>query len=233
MDAYAELGARSGQNEPLVAVRSSAVDEDGQSASFAGQHETYLNIRGIGAVAEALQKCLASAHSPRALAYRRAHGLENAPRIAVLVQLLVPADVCAVVFSADPHSRQTDRVAINAAWGLGESLVSGTVTPDLYLVSKEQMELLTSQVNDKAVMTVACPGGTREVPVPRALRSEPALNAGQIAALAMLAIRLENQHGRAVDLECAFQGSRLYLLQCRPVTTLKPSLLNAKKELQV
>ncbi|HZU86725.1 MAG TPA: PEP/pyruvate-binding domain-containing protein [Anaerolineaceae bacterium] len=232
-DAYRELGRRCGQVDLPVAVRSSAIDEDGQTTSFAGQHETYLNVCGIEAVAEAVSKCLASAHNQRALAYRQAHGLNSAARIAVLVQQLVRADVSAVVFSADPQHGRLDRVVINATWGLGESLVGGTVTPDLYRVGKQQLDLLDSQVNEKTVMTIACPGGTREVPVPRTLRCEAALNPGQIAGLAMLAIGLENSHGWPVDLECSFQGSKLYLLQCRPITTLQPGGVEIPARIEV
>ncbi len=222
--AYLELAQRCGLDEPPVAVRSSAVDEDGQSASFAGQHETYLNVRGAKAIADSVNHCLESAYNQRALVYRQAHGLESPPRIAVLVQQLVHADVSAVVFSADPCRGLADQVVINATWGLGESLVSGTVTPDLYIVGKQSMQLLESRIGDKQTMCVSCPEGTREVVVPRPLRKEAALSAGQIAALAMLAVRLENNQGWAVDLECAFQGSRLYLLQCRPITTTRTAL---------
>jgi pyruvate,water dikinase len=219
--AYARLGERCGTPQPHVAVRSSAVDEDGQQASFAGQHESYLNIVGPAAVADAIHRCLASAHSERARHYRRAHGLTAEARVAVLVQQLVMADVSAVVFSADPRTGERDCVVINATWGLGESLVSGTVTPDLYLVRKTDLAIITRQIADKALMTVAQPAGTREVSVPRCLRCEPALTETQITALARLALTLEQTEGWAVDLECAYQAGQLYLLQCRPITTLE------------
>jgi pyruvate,water dikinase len=218
--AYDSLGQRCGTPQPRVAVRSSAVDEDGQEASFAGQHESYLNIVGSEAVASAVQRCLASARSARALHYRRSRGLAEEAGIAVLVQQLVVADVSAVVFSVDPRSGEQDRVVINATWGLGESLVSGTVTPDLYVVRKTDLKILSRQVVDKIHMTVARAAGTREVPVPRALRQEPALEDTQVRALARLARRLERVQGWPVDLECAYENGRLYLLQCRPVTAL-------------
>jgi pyruvate,water dikinase len=231
--AYHQLGELVGRTDPPVAVRSSAVDEDGQTASFAGQHESYLNISGAEAVLDAVARCLESAYSERALHYRRLHGLAPAPRLAVLVQHLVLADSAVVVFSADPRSGQADRVVINAAWGLGESLVGGSVTPDLYVVQKRSLEVLASQVAEKAVMTVACSGGTREVPVPRGLRSEPVLYPAQLTALARLALKLEAEMGWPVDVEAAFQGGKLYLLQCRPITTVKAWSVERRAESDV
>ncbi len=219
--AYARLGEKCGVPHPAVAVRSSAVDEDGAANSFAGQHESYLNVIGAEAVTEAISRCLDSARTERAQVYRRSHGLEAAAGVAVLVQQLVMADISAVVFSADPRTGDSDRVVINATWGLGESLVGGTVTPDLYVVQKADFVLLRREIADKQRMTVARPAGTCEVQVPRSLRQEPVLVAEQIAALAQLAVTLEASQGRAVDLECAFQKGRLYLLQCRPITTLE------------
>jgi pyruvate,water dikinase len=217
--AYADLGRRCGSTQPRVAVRSSAVDEDGPHASFAGLHETYLNVIGPEAVTDAVRRCLASAYSERALRYRRHQGLGETARVAVLVQQLVVADTSAVVFSADPRTGDRDHVLINATWGLGESLVGGSVTPDLYVVRKDGLRIVERQVADKHVMTIMRPEGTLEVPVPRCLRGEPVLETAQVLALAELACVLERTQGWPVDLECAYQGESLYLLQCRPVTT--------------
>ncbi len=218
--AYRRLGKRCGSDPASVAVRSSAVDEDGQQASFAGQHESYLNVVGATPVMEAVERCIASAHTDRALHYRRSHGLENESPVAVLVQQFIQADISAVVFSADPRTGERDHILINATWGLGESLVGGLVTPDLYSVNKADFTDILSQIGSKEWMTVPDPSGTREVPVPRAMRREPTLNISQIMALARLAQTLESQQGWPVDLECAFLKDRLYLLQCRPITTL-------------
>ena len=220
VEAYAQLGARCGADLLPVAVRSSAVDEDGDTVSFAGQHESYLNVVGADAVVEAVERCLASARSARAREYRRAHGLRPEARVAVLVQQLVRSDVSAVVFSVDPRTGACAHIVINAAWGLGESLVGGTVTPDLYLVRRADLAVISRQIADKAVMTVLGPAGTREVAVPRLMRREPALDDAQAAALAGLARSLEAYAGRPVDLECAYARGRPYLLQCRPITTL-------------
>jgi pyruvate,water dikinase len=220
-DAYTSLSERCGMSEPSVAVRSSAVAEDGASASFAGQYETYLNIVGIDAVCGAVERCRASLTSTRVLEYGRMHGL-LAPdlRLAVLIQQLVPSDVSAVVFSANPVTGNADEVVINASWGLGESIVGGTVTPDTYVVEKMDMTILSRQLSDKRRMTVSAASGTREVDVPRVLRGRAALDDAQIREMAHLAVALEMQDGWPVDIECAYHAGCLYLLQCRPITTL-------------
>lgn len=220
VQAYRKLGERCGLDAPSVAVRSSALDEDGADASFAGQHETYLNVVGAEAVAVAVARCWTSVHSPRAAEYRQRQGLaRDNVRIAVLVQQLVPADVSAVLFSANPVTGSRDEVVINASWGLGESIVGGTVTPDTYVVRKADMRVLSRQIAEKRQMTVMVPGGTREVDVPRFLRTQPALKDDQAAEMARLGVALEGRMGHPVDMECAYHAGQLYLLQCRPITT--------------
>lgn len=220
--AYRSLGEWRGISNPAVAVRSSAVDEDGSHASFAGQHETYLNISGIDAVLDAIRRCWASAHDERVLEYRRQQGLSlDTIRLAVLVQQLVIADVAAVVFSANPVTSNRDEIVVNASWGLGESIAGGTVTPDTYVVDKQTMCLARQIVAEKRRMTVAVPGGTQEVDVPRLLRSQPALTGQQAVGMASLARSLEQRMGFPVDVECALHTEQLYLLQCRPITTLR------------
>ena len=223
--AYQTLSQRMGQAAAATAVRSSGVDEDGADASFAGQHETYLNIVGIEAISAAVVRCWTAATAPRVRAYRRRHGLPlERPRLAVLVQYLIVADVSAVVFSANPLTGSRDEVVISASWGLGESLVGGTVTPDTWTVRKQDLAIMTRLIGDKRRMTVPAGAsfghGTREVDVPRILRTQSALNDGRIAELARLAMDLETTVGRPIDAECAYQDGRLYLLQCRPITTL-------------
>jgi phosphoenolpyruvate synthase/pyruvate phosphate dikinase len=208
--------------EFIAAVRSSAVDEDGITASFAGQHETYLNIVGADAIIQAVIRCWGSARSEHALNYRRQQGLSvERPQIAVLVQQLVPADVAAVVFSANPITGNRDEVMINASWGLGESIVGGTVTPDTFTVRKSDLAVVQRVVADKQYMTVSVPRGTHEVDVPRFLRNTSSLNDEQVIEMAKLALTLETTMEYPVDVECAYAGGQLYLLQCRPITTLK------------
>src|ERR671937_2653324 len=160
--AYRRLADRAGSETPAVAVRSSALDEDGGMASYAGQHETSLNIRGVEAVADAVVRCWRSAWSPRARAYRCAQGRAGDDvQVAVLVQQLIVADSSAVLFSAHPVTGSRDEIAINASWGLGESIVGGTVTPDTYVVRKADLTVVARQVAEKRRMTVPANGGTR------------------------------------------------------------------------
>jgi len=206
----------------IAAVRSSAVDEDGATASFAGQHETYLNIVGADAIIQAVTRCWESARSEHALDYRRQQGLSVAhPPIAVLVQQLIAADVATVVFSANPITGNRDEVVINASWGLGESIVGGTVTPDTFIVRKSDLAITSRTIADKQHMTVSAPGGTHEVEVPRFLRAQASLNDEQVIEMAKLALTLEATMDHPVDIECAYASGELYLLQCRPITTLR------------
>jgi phosphoenolpyruvate synthase/pyruvate phosphate dikinase len=220
--AYRRLGEVTGAADPPVAVRSSAIDEDGARASFAGQHDTFLGVAGADQVWWAIARCVASFSGDRALAYRRRVGLPAAPdRAAVLVQWLVPADASAVVFSAHPVTGARDEVVVNAAFGLGESVVSGAVTPDAIAVGRDDLVVRAHDVADKRTMTVAVRGGTRAVRVPRRLARRRAVDAAQASAAAGLARSLERETGRPVDIEVAWAGPDLFLLQCRPITTLR------------
>lgn len=219
--AYRDLAERSAIDEPRVAVRSSAVDEDGPLASFAGQHETLLNIAGADAVLAAIERSWDSARTEQALSYRIQHGLSiDEIGLAVLVQLLVQSDVSGVLFSANPVNGSRSEIVVSASWGLGESIVGGTVTPDSWVVDSDSLEILDERLGDKRRMTVSVDGGTREVDVPRFMRSQPSLSAAQVLEVAQLGLKLEAAKGWPVDIEFAYAGGDLYLLQCRPITTL-------------
>jgi pyruvate,water dikinase len=220
--AISDLMACHSLPELVAAVRSSAVDEDGAAASFAGQHETYLNMVGADSIVEAVARCWESARSERALEYRRQKGLSvESLHLAVLVQQLVVSDVSAVVFSANPITGNREEILINAGWGLGESIVGGTVTPDTFVVRKTDLTITGRIIVNKQRMTVAVPGGTNEVDVPRFLREQASLNDEQMIEMAQLALTLEATMSYPVDIECAYAGGKLYLLQCRPITTLQ------------
>ena len=220
VDAYAQL-VGDASPPPPVAVRSSALDEDGPAASFAGQHETILGVVGLDAVLEAIDRTWASLHSETALAYRRDHGLpEDGLALAVLVQRLVLADASGVAFSVDPVSGRRDRMVVNATWGLGESLVAGHVTPDGWTLDKTSLAAVESRPSSKTKMTVVAGQGTKEIAVPGFLRDRPALADDTLAAVATLARDLEARQGWPVDAEFAVADGSLYLLQCRPVTAL-------------
>lgn len=225
LQAYEELSARHVRGSARVppglpvAVRSSAVGEDGVSASFAGQHATHLNVRGAEGLLVAVEGVWRSARSDGALAYRRAQGLAEAPvSVAVLVQRLVDCDVSGVVFSMDPVAMDSGRVVISASWGLGESLMGGGINPDRWVLDKGSLEVLGETLGGKELMTIADVAGTREVSTPRYLRQRPSLREEEVREVARLALRLEAMLGRPVDVEFAIEGGQPILLQCRPVT---------------
>ena len=214
--AYAELD---GGNLP-VAVRSSATAEDLPEMSFAGQQDTYLNIRGEEAVLKAVKRCWASLWTARAIGYRARNGI--APQdvsLAVVIQELVPAEAAGILFTANPLTGARDKMIINAAWGLGEAIVGGRVTPDTVVVDKISGKVAEQQISRKDVMTVRTPVGTREEPAPADRRTKAVLSTAQAAKLARLGVRVEKLYGQPMDIEWAFDHGRFFLLQARPITT--------------
>lgn len=218
-EAYQQLAALTQTANPSVAVRSSAVDEDGQNASFAGQYESFLNVSGLEAVGQTVVACWRSAFAERVLAYWQNALKSTASRhLAVLVQRMVPADMAMVAFSRHPITRQPD-VVINATWGLGQSLVDGSTTPDTYVVRRSDGVVLERTVGSKAIMTVPLATGVKQTPTPRPMRSQAVLNAAQIQEVTRLTVQLEAEMGWPVDIEAVYRHDHLYLLQCRPITT--------------
>jgi len=214
---YGELGAA----DPPVAVRSSATAEDLPGLSFAGQQDTYLNVHGGERVLEAVKRCWASLWTARALGYRaRAGILPEDVAIAVVVQQLVAADVAGVLFTANPVTGARDLVMISAAWGLGEAIVGGHVTPDTFVVDKQTSAIRSQDIAEKSVMTVRLPEGTRDLPVPSDKRKEAALLPAQAAELARIGARIEELYGLPMDIEWALQDGRPFILQARPITAL-------------
>lgn len=206
-----------------LAVRSSAPAEDGASRSFAGLHDTVLDVRTPDGLDAAVRRCWASLWSDRAVAYRRAAGLATErASIAVVIQRLVPVDVAFVAFTADPVSGDRDRVVITASWGLGESIVSGLVAPD-HIVVGPDTEILEYTIGRKTVMVVSGgePAvGARPVPVPRLLQETPVLTHAQAARIAGMARALADRLGYPADLEGGLTGGDVHLFQARPITTL-------------
>ena len=220
--AYAALPGKT----PAVAVRSSATAEDLSDLSFAGQQETYLNVRGAEAVLDAVKRCWASLWTARAIGYRLQHGIDqSAVSLAVVVQLLVPAETAGILFTANPVNGRRDQVVISASWGLGEAVVGGLVTPDTITVDKTTGRVQERETADKQVMTVRVHGGTETQPVPETLRRAPVLSDEQAAALARLGVQVEELCGYPVDIEWAIADGELYLLQSRPITTLGETAL--------
>jgi rifampicin phosphotransferase len=218
--AYEQM-AREGQT--AVAVRSSATAEDLPGASFAGQQQTFLNVRGQGAVLEAVKRCWASLWTARAMAYRRRQGTDPVSvSLAVVVQQMVHSDAAGVMFTANPANGRRDEAVINAAWGLGESVVSGSVTPDFTIVEKEGERVKSRDTADKEVRTVYTADGTGEQTVPEAWRRQAVLDDQAAAELVRYGTRIENLYGSPQDVEWALADGRLFILQARPVTNLSP-----------
>ncbi|GAB2668687.1 PEP/pyruvate-binding domain-containing protein [Nocardia goodfellowii] len=212
---YARLG------EVAVAVRSSATAEDLPEMSFAGQQDSYLNIVGAEAVVAAVKRCWASLWTDRALGYRARHGISaDDVALAVVVQELVPADSAGVAFTANPLTGARDEVLINAAWGLGEAIVSGRVTPDTIVIAKSGNTIRQRDISDKESMTVRTADGTREEAVPEDRRRLPVLEPAAEAELARLAVRIEEFYGQPMDIEWARHAQRFFVVQARPITAL-------------
>jgi pyruvate,water dikinase len=214
--AYAELG-----DDLPVAVRSSATAEDLPEMSFAGQQETYLNMRGDAMVLDAVKRCWASLWTARAIGYRARHGIPPEDvSLAVVVQQLVPADAAGILFTANPLTGARDQLMINAAWGLGEAIVSGLVTPDTIVIDRASRKIVQQQISQKDVMTVRTADGTREEATPAAQRAEPTLSPAQAAELAEIGVRIETLYGQPMDIEWAIQDGRIFVVQARPITAL-------------
>lgn len=200
-----------------LAVRSSAVGEDSAAASFAGQHLTCLNVNSAAALIEAVRAIRESAHAAAALAYRDRLGIVGPPRIGVVLQRLVIPDCAGVLFTRNPIDGSDERV-IEASWGLGEAVVAGLVTPDRYRVSRDG-RVVERTAGTKQIAIRVLPGdGTREEPVAAERVRALCLEDEHLARLHALAGRCEDVFGGAQDLEWAFTGEVLYLLQRRAVT---------------
>ena len=215
--AYEAMG-----DDVFVAVRSSATAEDLPDASFAGQQDTYLNVQGADDLIERVKDCWASLFTKRAIYYRVEKGFSHEKvNIAVVVQEMVDADKSGVAFSSDPSTGEK-RVTVEAAWGLGESVVGGDVTPDNYVFDRETREIVDAKIASKKVMHVkdAATGETVEKEVPDDRRDERVLSEKEIVEIAETAERLEEHYGTPQDIEWAIHEGEFYVLQSRPITTI-------------
>jgi pyruvate,water dikinase len=220
--AYAELLQASGDCPP-VAVRSSATAEDLPGASFAGQQESYLNVRGEAAVLDAVKRCWSSLWTARALDYRARQGIDpSAVSLAVVVQVMVPAQASGILFTANPMSGARDEIVLDAAWGLGEAIVGGVVTPDHMVADKATGAIKQMTIADKTVVTVPTATGTEERPVAENKRHIQVLEEAQVAELAKLGAAIERHYGTPQDIEWCLTNGAFSIVQARPITTLPP-----------
>ncbi len=223
IEAYNALCHKLGKEDVFVAIRSSATAEDLPEASFAGQQDTFLNIRGSEDVLEYVKKCWASLFEARAIFYREQNNFEHSKvYIAVVVQEMVDADKAGVLFTAHPSTGE-DKILIEASWGLGEAVVSGTVTPDTYWVDVESGKVLEETISEKNVMFQKDPekGKTVKVEVPDELKSRRVLSENELEQLAKMGKKIHDHYQFPQDTEWAIEDRTLYMLQSRPVTTLK------------
>jgi pyruvate, water dikinase len=218
--AYGDLAGA--DSEAPVAVRSSATAEDSESASFAGMNETLLNVRGAEALLDAVRACWSSLFGARTIYYRSRRGFGQADMdIAVVVQRQIQSTRAGVMFTIDPASGDRGRLVIEGAFGLGESVVSGSVSPDRYLVRKDGLQIERREVRRKELAIVSLPGGgteTRELDEKEG--SEPVLSDEEVVRVAELGVRIEAHYGSPQDTEWAFDpDGEVWMLQSRPVTT--------------
>ncbi|NBO17452.1 MAG: phosphoenolpyruvate synthase [Proteobacteria bacterium] len=206
-----------GEYDKKVAVRSSATAEDLPDASFAGQQETYLNIVGYKSVVDHVLKCFASLFEPRAIFYRTEKGFSHLKvGIAVPIQLMVQSEVSGIMFTVNPLTNNTDEIAIEAGFGLGQPIVSGEITPDQYLIHKSDLKILNKKiVTQKTMLTEK-----GDVEVSNVFSKHQKLDDAFIKKLAELGRDIEKHYGKPQDIEWSFEKNNLYIVQSRPVTTI-------------
>jgi len=222
IEAYNALCQRIGKENAFVAIRSSATAEDLPEASFAGQQDTFLNISGPEDVMIYVQKCWASLFESRAIFYREENNFDHSKvYIAVVVQEMVNAEKAGVMFTVHPSTGE-EQILIEAAWGLGEAVVSGTVTPDTYWVDKKTGKVFNCNISEKNTMFIKDPeaGKTVQLDVPEDLKNKRVLSDEEIAALTTLGKRIQGHYDFPQDTEWAMEDGKVFMLQSRPITTL-------------
>src|SRR5215207_3595338 len=211
-------------DEPAVAVRSSATAEDLSGASFAGQQESFLNVRGEKELKEAVKRCWASLWSARAIGYRERQGFgHDRVSVAVVVQHLVPAEVSGILFTANPVTGVRDEVLINAALGLGEVVVGGRTTPDSFILDHATLRVKERQTGRQEVETALSEQGTTERPLGPKRAAQPTLDDTQLARLAEIGLSIERHFDGPQDIEWAYADDHFWVLQARPITNLPPA----------
>ena len=220
--AYVELGKRVGEENPYVAVRSSATAEDLPDASFAGQQDTYLNVQGAETIIAKVKECYASCFTDRAVYYREKQGFDHIEvALSAVVQMMVFSKTSGVMFTVNVATGDDNNILIEAAFGLGEYVVQGTVTPDNYTISKHDHKIIDRCVNEQDIMLVRKKGGDcEEVQVPEELRKVQTLTDEQILELADYAKKIEKHYGCCMDMEWGVdeRTNKIWILQARPET---------------
>ncbi|MFI5099481.1 MAG: phosphoenolpyruvate synthase, partial [Actinomycetes bacterium] len=216
LHAYHDLG-----DNVSVAVRSSATSEDSSDTSFAGMNATFTNVCGDDQLVERVRDCWASLYASRVVAYRASKHVDVEPALAVVVQRMVDADRAGVLFTADPSTADPDRIVVEAAFGLGEVVVGGKVEPDTYVVDKADLRLVSVRVGHKDFEVVrGADGQDARVELPQERAGERVLSDDEVIELARTGLRIHAQFGTPQDVEWAYAGGRLAIVQSRPITTM-------------
>ncbi|MFA6269434.1 MAG: phosphoenolpyruvate synthase [archaeon] len=223
----------SGSTPALVAVRSSATAEDLPEASFAGQQETYLNIQGKEEVVRAVQKCWASLFTARAVYYRKKQGFGTEKvGLCAVVQKMVESEVSGIMFTADPTG-DLSKIIIEAGFGLGETVVSGSITPDNYVYDKKTLTLANKRINKQEWMLVKDGKENVRVNLGKGKADAQKLADDKILELAKIGQKIEDHYGKPMDIEWATQDNVLYIVQARPITTLNKKTLGEEIQTQI
>ncbi|MFH1601855.1 MAG: phosphoenolpyruvate synthase [Candidatus Shapirobacteria bacterium] len=235
MRAYLKLGKWGGLKNPYVAVRSSATAEDLPGASFAGQQETYLNIKGEANVINRVRDCWASLFTPRAIFYRVKNNFDHLKvGIAVPVQKMIQSEVSGVMFTADPVTNDKNIIVVESVWGLGETIVQGQITPDSYQVDRKFHKIIKRTIEEQTWQLLKVREKTIRAKVPRGIQKMQKLNSLQIIELAKIGEAIQKHYFFPQDVEWALEKNRLYIVQTRPITTVKEkqekNVLEAKKQ---
>ena len=206
----------------FVAVRSSATAEDSKTASWAGELETYLYVTKKDLI-EKVKKCWSSLFTPRAIFYRHEKKLINAKvSVAVVIQKMVNSEISGITFTVHPVTKDKNQMISEAGWGLGEAIVSGSITPDSYIVDKKEnlvMDVAISEQN-KMIVQKGASGGSKTVNVPKSKQAKQKLSCSQIIKLARLCQKIEKHYKHPQDIEWAIEKNKIYITQSRPITTL-------------
>jgi len=215
-----------------LAVRSSASLEDTSETSFAGQYESFLNIRNKEEFVDSIKKCWASLWNPEGISYRIKNNMNRETlNIGVIIQEFIPGEKSGVVFTANPINNRRDQMVVNSTWGLGEALVSGKVTPDQWIINKKNKDILKEEITFKEMMSVQKQNGIELRNVPKEKTKIPSLNKSNLINLIELSQKTEDYFGYPQDIEWTYYQNNFYLVQSRPITTLFPKIeSNNKKE---
>ncbi|MCD6227150.1 phosphoenolpyruvate synthase [Candidatus Micrarchaeota archaeon] len=225
IESYNKLGT-----DVYVAVRSSATAEDLPTASFAGQQATFLNISGALDVVQAVKECWASLFEARAIYYRTQNKFDHLKvGLAAVVQLMVESEVSGIMFTVEPVTEDYNTISIEAGYGLGEAIVSGSITPDRYLVDKNTLEIKDKEIVTQTWKIAIVRGKNEEVQIPEELQGKQKLPDDKIIELAKIGQRIEDHYGKPQDIEWSYLNGDLYIVQSRPITTLKSTIKNELK----